>query len=146
VSRARADASRRLLLGGSLAGVALLGCLAAAGCTTASAAAGRKVAIRMHYSHFEPGEIRVPHGVPVTFVLTNDDPIGHEFIVGDEALQQRHEIGTEPRHGTRATEVSLDALSRRTTTITFDRAGELTYACHLPGHFIYGMKGRLVVT
>ena len=39
----------------------------------------------MRYSHFLPASVTVPAGVPVTFVLANEDPIGHEWIVGDEA-------------------------------------------------------------
>ena len=48
----------------------------------------------------------VPAGVPVTFVLRNDDPIDHEWIVGDAAVHERHRTGTEPVHASRPTEVS----------------------------------------
>jgi uncharacterized cupredoxin-like copper-binding protein len=103
-------------------------------------------AVRIHYSHFGSAEIRVPHGVPVTFVVDNTDPIDHEFIVGDKGVQDRHERGTERRHGARPTEIGIGPLTSVSTTITFARAGVLTYACHLPGHFLFGMHGRLVVT
>ena len=43
--------------------------------------------------------VTVPAGVPVTFVLRNDDPIDHEWIVGDAAVHERHRTGTEPVHG-----------------------------------------------
>jgi uncharacterized cupredoxin-like copper-binding protein len=42
-------------------------------------------------------------------------------------------------------EVTVPALERAQTTITFDVAGELAYACHLPGHEAYGMVGLLTV-
>ena len=32
------------------------------------------------------------------FVVRNTDPIEHEFIVGDEATQQLHEVGTDTLH------------------------------------------------
>jgi uncharacterized cupredoxin-like copper-binding protein len=102
--------------------------------------------VDIHYSHFLPTTITVPAGTPVTVVLRNDDPIDHEWIVGDAAVHERHRAGTEPVHGTRATEVSIPAGTSRTTTITFARPGTYRYICHLPGHEAYGMVGTLVVT
>jgi uncharacterized cupredoxin-like copper-binding protein len=88
----------------------------------------------------------VPAGEPVTHVLRNDDPIDHEWIVGDAANHQRHRTGTEPVHGARPTEVSVPAGTTRTTTVTFTTPGTYLYICHLPGHEAYGMVGTLVVT
>jgi uncharacterized cupredoxin-like copper-binding protein len=104
-----------------------------------------RVEIRIHYSHFEPSRLFVPAGVPVTFVIHNDDPIDHEWIVGDDALQQRHRTGTEMRHDSRPTEITIAALSTLETTITFAQPVVWRYICHLPGHEAYGMVGTLVV-
>ena len=104
------------------------------------------VEIEVHYSRFAPSVIEVPAGRPVTFVITNTDPIDHEWIVGDAALHERHRTGTEPVHDTRPTEVSLDAGTTRRTVVTFDEPGTFTFVCHLPGHEAYGMTGTLVVT
>jgi uncharacterized cupredoxin-like copper-binding protein len=104
------------------------------------------VPIAIHYSHFQPDAIRVPAGRPITFVITNGDPIDHEWIVGDAALHARHRTGTEPVHNARPTEVSIDAGREIRTTVTFTTPGTLTYICHLPGHEAYGMVGKLVVT
>jgi uncharacterized cupredoxin-like copper-binding protein len=114
-----------------------------AGC---GAAAPLRVEITIHYSHFDPSALTVPHGVPITFVLVNTDPIDHEWIVGDEALHQRHRTGTEPFHNARPTEVTILALTTRTTTVTFETPGTLKYICHLPGHEAFGMVGTLTVT
>jgi uncharacterized cupredoxin-like copper-binding protein len=103
------------------------------------------VPIAIHYSHFQPDAIRVPAGRPITFVITNGDPIDHEWIVGDVALHERHRTGTEPVHNARPTEVSIDAGREIRTTVTFATPGTLTYICHLPGHEAYGMVGTLVV-
>jgi uncharacterized cupredoxin-like copper-binding protein len=84
--------------------------------------------------------------VPVTFVLVNDDPIDHEWIVGDAAVHARHRTGTEPHHGARPTEVSIPALSTLETTVTFPQPGIFAYICHLPGHEAYGMTGLVTVT
>jgi uncharacterized cupredoxin-like copper-binding protein len=129
-----------LVFVGSLALVALAS-VAGAGSTTEPS----RIEIRIHYSHFEPSTIQVPAGRPVTFVIRNDDPIDHEWIVGDDAVQQRHRTGTEMRHDSRPAEISIPALSTRETTITFSEPVVWRYICHLPGHEAYGMVGTLVV-
>ena len=84
-------------------------------------------------------------GQHVTFVLRNDDPIDHEWILGDDAVQARHRTGTEPVHGARPSEQTIPAESEVRTTITFDAPGTLQYICHLPGHEAYGMVGTVVI-
>jgi uncharacterized cupredoxin-like copper-binding protein len=103
------------------------------------------IPITIHYSHFEPASVTVPAGRPVTFVITNTDPIDHEWIVGDAASHERHRTGTEPTHGARPTEVSIPAGTERRTTLTF-AAGSEQFICHLPGHERYGMVGTVVIT
>jgi uncharacterized cupredoxin-like copper-binding protein len=101
------------------------------------------VAIRFHYSHFEPDLVTVPAGVPVTITLQNDDPIDHEWIVGSPTVHETHRHGTEAVHNDLPTEVSVPALSTKTTTVAFDAHGNLAFICHLPGHEEYGMSGLL---
>jgi uncharacterized cupredoxin-like copper-binding protein len=117
-----------------------------ASCGTGAAAGPLRIEIRIHYSPYEPSAITVPAGQPVTFVLINDDPIDHEWIVGDAALHERHRTGTELHHDARPTEVSIDALTTRETTVTFASPAALTFVCHLPGHEAFGMVGTLIVT
>jgi uncharacterized cupredoxin-like copper-binding protein len=99
----------------------------------------------MRYSAFAPTSIEAPAGIPVTIVLRNDDPIDHEWIVGDEAVHERHRSGTEPVHASRPTEVSVPAGSVRKTVVQFDAPGTYRFVCHLPGHETYGMVGTVVV-
>jgi uncharacterized cupredoxin-like copper-binding protein len=101
--------------------------------------------ITIHFSRFVPEVVEVPAGEPVTITLVNDDPIGHEWMVGDAAFHERHRTGTEPFHDTVPTEVTIPALETRVTTVTFDEAGDYAYICHLPGHEEYGMTGVLRV-
>jgi uncharacterized cupredoxin-like copper-binding protein len=126
-----------------LAGALLLAVLAG-GCAPA-ARASNQVTISFHYSHFEPSALTVPVGVPVTITLRNDDPIGHEWIVGPPEVHAVHRVGTEPEHAGRPNEVSVPPYTTKTTTIVFDRPGPYEYICHLPGHEEYGMKGILTV-
>ena len=105
----------------------------------------RTVTITIHYSAFEPAAISVPAGVPITFVLVNEDPIDHEWLIGDQGFHDGHRTGTHPAHGEVPTEVTVPALATVETTITFDEPGSLDYICHLPGHESYGMVGTLTV-
>ena len=54
--------------------------------------------VTMHHSRFEPSVVEVELGERVRFVLRNTDPIDHEFILGDDAVQRRHEQGQERQH------------------------------------------------
>ena len=112
---------------------------------TAVAAAPVTVEVTIHHSRFSPSVVVVPRGRPVTIVLRNEDPIDHEWIVGTDSVHEAHRSGTEERHEHRATEVSVPALTTRSTTITFPRSGPVTFICHLPAHEAYGMVGVLLV-
>ena len=47
---------------------------------------GHASTIRIHYSAFDQMRLTVPAGVPITFVLVNEDPIDHEWLIGDAAF------------------------------------------------------------
>jgi uncharacterized cupredoxin-like copper-binding protein len=135
----------RAVAAAALAAVALT----AAGCAREAAASeprDRTVVLRIHHSRFSPASFTVREGSTVRFVVHNDDPIDHELIVGDAAVQLRHELGTEPWHPPRPGEVSIAAGSLASTTYTFAARGHTEFACHMPGHYAYGMRGMVTVT
>jgi uncharacterized cupredoxin-like copper-binding protein len=105
----------------------------------------RTVVVTMHHSRFQPAAVRVAPGERVRFVLRNTDPIDHEFILGDDAVQRRHSQGRERHHhGEVPGERSVPAGQEAATTYAFPPglAGRsLEFACHLPGHYAYGMHG-----
>jgi uncharacterized cupredoxin-like copper-binding protein len=107
-------------------------------------APSREITIDIHYSHYSMSQIDVPAGLPITFIIKNDDPIDHEWMIGDMAMHERHRLGTEAVHASRPDELTIPAMSSRTTTLTFPTPMTLTYMCHLPGHEQYGMVGMLV--
>jgi hypothetical protein len=107
----------RFVLAGSLALTLGLAGIAAAW-TRPTALAASDVETPIHYSHYGLGTFTVPAGVPVRIVLKNEDPIDHEWIVGDAALHERHRTGTEPVHDSRPTEVTIPAYSERVTTVS----------------------------
>jgi uncharacterized cupredoxin-like copper-binding protein len=104
------------------------------------------VRLAIHNSHFDKSVVRVHRGETVTFVVTNRDPIAHELIIGPADVQLRHELGTEPLHGARPGEVSVAAGATAITTYRASNVEPVEFACHLPGHYAYGMHGVVRVT
>lgn len=78
-------------------------------------------------------------------MIVNHDPIGHELIIGDAEVHARHATGHEPAHGEVPGEVSVAPGAKASTTFPFTQPGPVLFACHLPGHFAYGMKGTVRV-
>jgi uncharacterized cupredoxin-like copper-binding protein len=106
----------------------------------------RTVHITIHFSRFTPDAVVASPGETIRFVVQNTDPIDHEFIVGDRLVQKVHEKGTEPSHPPRPGEMSVPAGTTQVTTYTFPTAPqELIFACHLPGHYAYGMRGVITI-
>jgi uncharacterized cupredoxin-like copper-binding protein len=108
-------------------------------------AAPQTIHITMRHSRFVPPRLYVRPGTTVRFIVTNEDPIDHELILGDEAVQRRHETGTEPVHGAVPGEVSVPAGAVAEMRYTFFRAGVVLMGCHAPGHYAYGMRGEVLV-
>ena len=121
------------------AGLAFTGCAGGHGTE-------RTVELTVHHSKFSVEELQVRPGETVRFVLRNTDPIPHELIVGDQSVQDIHELGTEAHHAERPGEVSVAPGSTAVTTYRFGKAGgTLLFGCHLPGHWAYGMRGTITV-
>jgi uncharacterized cupredoxin-like copper-binding protein len=128
---------------------ALLVAARATGVGRAGDGPDRTVVVTMHHSRFAPASIRVDPGQRVRFVLRNTDPIDHEFILGDAAVQRRHEQGRQRHHhGDVPGERSVPAGREAATTYRFPARLDgqvLEFACHLPGHYAYGMHGTVRV-
>jgi uncharacterized cupredoxin-like copper-binding protein len=137
----------RCVVVAALVAVAVL----ASGCArearaTPGARRHRTIELRIHHSRFLPSRLSVPADTHVRFVVRNEDPIAHELIIGNRSVHVRHERGTEASHPARPGEVSVEAGAAATTTFAFTTAGETEFACHLPGHYPYGMRGVVTVT
>ena len=103
------------------------------------------VTVGIHYSKFSTDLLQVYAGSTVLFLIRNDDPIHHEFIVGNASVHARHERGSESVHPPVPGEVSVGPGELGETFYVFDKPGRYLFACHLPGHFAYGMHGWVVV-
>jgi len=103
------------------------------------------VRIDIDRSRFSTDRIRVLPHTEVRFIVVNHDPIGHELIVGGPDVHARHANGHEAYHPPVPGEVSVPADGRASTTYSFHGIGPVEYACHLPGHYQYGMHGVVEV-
>jgi uncharacterized cupredoxin-like copper-binding protein len=127
------------------AGILAVAACALTACTRAAAApSARTVVITIRHSAFQPPEVHVRPGETIRFVIRNTDPIDHEFIVGDLAVQDAHERGTEAYHPPRPGEVTVPAGASVRTTFIFGE-DDLLFGCHVPGHWAYGMRGIALV-
>lgn len=104
------------------------------------------VRLDIEHSHFSTDHLHVRVGTVVRFLVRNDDPIGHELVVGDATVHAAHERGSEATHPPVPGEVSVAGGDIAETFYRFDDAGSFVFACHLPGHFVYGMHGVVTVT
>jgi uncharacterized cupredoxin-like copper-binding protein len=115
-------------------------------------------AIEIHTDNelaFDPAEVTVAAGEVVTFSITNDGDLPHDFVIGDDAAQEAHaaemaemddEMTEEGEEHGDANAVSVPAGETIELTWAFDGETEgLLYACHEPGHYDAGMIGEIIV-
>jgi uncharacterized cupredoxin-like copper-binding protein len=101
--------------------------------------------VGIHYSKFSIDTLHVYAGSTVRFLIRNDDPIHHEFIVGDAQVHLRHQRGSEATHPPVPGEVSVGPGELGETFYEFAKPGRYEFACHLPGHLAFGMRGWVIV-
>ena len=134
-----------MIVAAAVAGAALAGGLAAL-LTPAGSGGLKTIEIRAFHSRFEPDRVTVKPGETVRFVITNVDPIEHEFIIGPPEIHDLHERG-EPHFHAGEGEVTVPAGATVETTWTFGPASspDVAYGCHLAGHWAYGMHGKALI-
>jgi len=135
-SRATALAGIALLVGGALlwaGGVAWTG----------RTAPVRTVEITARWSHYTPAVVTAERGSTLRLVVRNTDPIDHELIVGDQAVQDAHEHGNQAHHDAPG-EISVPAHGVAVTW--WKVTGNTMFGCHMPGHWDYGMRGVIIAT
>jgi len=96
---------------------------------------------------YNPAKIRVERGETVRFVITNTGAIKHEFVIDEpQSLQEHAELmrrfpdmdHAEPN------QVIIAPGATETLVWQFTKAGEVDFACLIPGHFEAGMAGKIV--
>jgi uncharacterized cupredoxin-like copper-binding protein len=102
---------------------------------------------------FSPNQFTVTEGETVAFVITNSGQLPHEFVIGDEDVQNEHEAemlaGEEEsmeEMGDKPYAVDIPPGETVTLVYTFDEAGTTLIGCHVEGHYPGGMRGTIVVS
>lgn len=97
---------------------------------------------------WDPTSVEIAVGETVTLRVTNAGAITHDFLLGDEHMQEGHEQDMRSGMGHMGDQPNafvLDPGQTRETTWTFAAVGELLYGCHQPGHYAAGMVGTITV-
>ena len=99
---------------------------------------------------FEPSEVAVDMGETVTFNVTNDGQIPHEFVLGDDMIQQEHESDMQEMYGEmmpdESNAITVEPGETSSLTWIFTEAGTVEFGCHISGHFAGGMVGTIEVS
>jgi uncharacterized cupredoxin-like copper-binding protein len=100
---------------------------------------------------FFPSGATVTKGETVTFRVTNDGKIPHDFVLGDEQVQIEHEEEMAEMDGDMAMHDEPNAFvlepgETKDMTWHLTADGEILFGCHQSGHYAAGMKGTVVVS
>lgn len=94
---------------------------------------------------FDPATLEVEAGEVVTFVVRNIGRTDHEFVLGDEAYQDMHDMESDADMMEMGNAVTVAPGGTKELTWRFDDAGKVLYGCHEPGHYEGGMVGSVDV-
>ncbi|WP_203299711.1 cupredoxin domain-containing protein [Marinobacter sediminum] len=136
-----------------------------------ASAVSRTINIDMHDNYFEPESIDVKAGETVRFVVSNKGSLVHEFNVGTPDMHEARQVEMKMlvEHGViqggalnhammemdmggghsmkqdDPNSVLLEPGDSREVVWTFTGAGDLEFACNVPGHYQAGMYGDVNV-
>jgi uncharacterized cupredoxin-like copper-binding protein len=102
---------------------------------------------------FDPTAVEVKAGETVRFVVTNASEIEHEFTLGDTKTQEEHraemaamtDMAAGHAHGDDPNAVFPKGGETREIFWRFAKAGQIEFACNVPGHYESGMKGTIAI-
>ncbi|MBI2379498.1 MAG: cupredoxin family protein [Gammaproteobacteria bacterium] len=97
---------------------------------------------------FQPGKIAIKAGETIRFVVRNAGKVRHEFMLGDAAEQAAHADMMRKMPDMvheEANALTLEPGQEKALIWRFTEAGEVEFACHVPGHYEAGMKGAVSI-
>ncbi len=134
-----------------------------------AAKATRTIEIKMSDNFYEPENISVKEGETIRFVVKNAGEFVHEFNIGTTAMHAAHqeEMMMMMEHGALEPDkinhnmmmmdmgggktmkhddpnsVLLEPGKSGEVVWTFAKAGDIEFACNVPGHYDAGMMGHI---
>lgn len=109
----------------------------------------RTIAVSMDDTmRFTPGSISVGAGETIRFFVKNSGKLPHEMVLGTMSDLKEHAAMMLSMPGMQHAEPNMIALApgqRGGIVWQFDKAGEVDFACMVPGHMEAGMVGEIKV-
>lgn len=97
---------------------------------------------------FTPSKLQVREGETVRFVVVNRGRQPHQFVLGTRKVLDAHAAlmrrFPQMDHD-EANAVNVAPGRRKSLAWTFNRPGEFSFACLIPGHYEAGMTGTVKV-
>lgn len=97
---------------------------------------------------FKPDRIEVREGQTLRLVVRNRGQLLHEIVIGTPAELDAHAALMKKHPGMEHDEPYMAHVNpgqRGEIVWRFNRAGEFSFACLIPGHYEAGMVGQLIV-
>jgi uncharacterized cupredoxin-like copper-binding protein len=97
---------------------------------------------------FTPAHITVQQGETIRFVVHNQGKLLHEMVIGTQSELDAHAEMMKKHPGMEHDEpymAHVDPAQTSQIVWHFNRAGDLRFACLLPGHYQAGMVGTITV-
>jgi uncharacterized cupredoxin-like copper-binding protein len=118
-----------------------------------SAAVDRTVRITARDVSFDVPSVTMKAGETVRFIVTNEGVADHDFTLGDAATQAAHRkemlemagMDMGQAHHDDANAVFLKSGETKELVWKFGKAGQIEFACNVPGHYEAGMKGVVAI-
>ncbi|MFN0318502.1 MAG: plastocyanin/azurin family copper-binding protein [Burkholderiales bacterium] len=98
---------------------------------------------------YDPTNITVKMGETIRFVVTNMGQVQHEFIIADAKEHEEHAQMMRKMPNMKHEDSNALTLAPGETKVLlweFGKGGEFEVACHVPGHFEAGMRGKVTVS
>lgn len=109
----------------------------------------RTIAVTMDDAmRFTPGQISVKAGETIRFFVKNSGKIPHEMVIGTMSELKEHAEMMRKMPGMKHAEPNQTTLAPGQSggiVWQFDKAGQVDFACLIPGHMEAGMIGKVTV-
>ena len=113
-----------------------------------ASAVTRIIAIKAGDMRYSLKKLEVKASETIRFVITNQGPSKHEFVIGNHAFHSQHikemeEMPDMPMD--EANSVDLQPGETKSLIWQFTKPGDFMFGCDIPGHFQAGMSGAITV-